>query len=94
MNIDKDTRLDNSLALPNKTLQYNYTLVNMDNDDINSDELKSYLKPRVLSSIKTNPDMKYLRDNKVNFVYSYVDKDNEFVLKIIIPSKMYLENAN
>ena len=38
--------------------------------------------------------MKTLRDKKINFAYNYKDKNNEFVLKIIVTSKMYLENAN
>ncbi len=91
--LDKETRLDNTLVLPNRTFQYNYTLVNIDKSVIDADELKNYLQPGILNTIKTNPDMKTLRDNKVNFVYRYVDKNNEFIFKIIIPSKMYIENA-
>ena len=28
--VDAETRLDNTVALPNKTIQYNYTLVNIE----------------------------------------------------------------
>lgn len=55
--IDNATRLDNTIALPDKVFQYNYTLVSMNKDSINIDEFKSYLEPTIIEFVKTNPNM-------------------------------------
>lgn len=87
--IDQETRLDNALAMPNKAFQYNYTLINLDESEVNVDTLKKYIEPFIVNSIKTNPDMKMFRDNKVTMIYYYCDKDGDFVYKLSITPDMY-----
>ena len=89
--LDQDTRLDNTMALPENTFQYNYTLVNMIKDSIDIKGLEEYLKPNILNNIKTNPDLKAYRDNKVTMAYFYRDKNGEFVLKIAVTADQYAE---
>lgn len=89
MMVDKETRLDNTVALPDKIFQYNYTLVNMVKDSINVQDLKNYLEPNVTNNMKTNPDMKFYRDKKITMTYYYKDKNGVFVIKIAVTPDKY-----
>jgi len=87
--VDKDTRLDNTITLPGKVFQYNYTLLNIEKQQINIDELEKFIRPNVVNNIRTSPDMKSFRDNDVNLSYNYKDKNGEFVLKINVKPSQY-----
>ncbi len=76
---DEETRLDNVVALPNNSFQYNYTLVNYAKKDIDVAKLKATVSPIILNNIKTNPDLQLFRDNKVTMIYSYKDKNGNFL---------------
>jgi hypothetical protein len=89
--VDQDTRLDNAMALPRNIFQYNYTLVNLDKSDVNIDTVKKYFEPVLINNVKTNPDLKLYRDNKVTMAYNYKDKNGVFVLKINITPDVYAE---
>lgn len=89
MMVDQFTRLDNSHVLPNKTLQYNYTLVEIEKSEFNLDTIRKYVEPNIISNVRTNPDMKYLRANNITFNYNYRDKNGEFVWKLEITPDMY-----
>ena len=87
--IDQYTRLDNANAFPNKTFQYNYTLVETEKADFNLDTVRKYVEPNIINNVKSNPDMKDLRDNNVTLNYSYRDKNGEFIWKLEITPDMY-----
>ena len=87
--IDAETQLDNAVALPEKTFQYNYTLINMDKDSIDIERLEEYLKPVILNTIKTNPDLKSFRDNNVTMSYNYKDKNSNHILKLTFTPEQY-----
>ena len=87
--VDQDLRLDNTVALPNMTFQYNYTLVNYEKAQLNMEVVEETLFPALLENAKTNPDMKEMRDAKVTFNYYYKDNKGEFVTKYIITPSMY-----
>jgi len=89
MYVDKDTRLDNTVALPGLVLQYNYTLVNFVRDSLDIESLKKALEPGILNSIRTNPEPKSHRDHKVTMNYSYQDKNKVFLFLISITPDMY-----
>jgi hypothetical protein len=89
--VDQDTRLDNALALPENIFQYNYTLVNLDKSEVNVDTVKKYVEPGLINNVKTNPDLKVYRDNKVTMAYNYRDKNGVFVLKINVTPDLYAE---
>jgi hypothetical protein len=89
VNIDKDTRLDNVSSLPDKQFQYSYTLVNYVKDSVNADELQKAIQPGILNQVKTNPDLKIFRDNKVTMIYSYSDKNKVFITKVNITPDLY-----
>lgn len=89
MMIDNDTRLDNSIALPGKVLQYNYTLINTEKAAVNIDEFKQFLSERLANFVKTNPQMKFARDKNVTINYAYSDRNGEFLLLIPITPQDY-----
>ena len=87
--IDKETRLDNTAVLPGSVFQYNYTMVNIVKDSVNVDEVQKIMEPSLINSVKTNPDLKIYRDNKVTLAYNYKDKNGVFVLKISVTPEKY-----
>jgi hypothetical protein len=89
--IDKETRLDNAVALPGNVFQYNYTLVNAVKDSIDLKSFEDYMQPLILNIVKTNPDLKLFRDNKVTMTYSYNDMNGVFITKISITKDLYTE---
>ncbi|MBB1139644.1 zinc-ribbon domain-containing protein [Myroides sp. WP-1] len=89
MVIDQDIRLDNTVAMPNATFQYNYTLVNYEKAQLNMEVVEQTLFPTLLENARTNPDMKEMREAKVTINYYYKDKKGEFVTKYVITPDMY-----
>lgn len=86
---DAQTRLDNVTVLPNDIFQYNYTLVNIVASDVDTLVLKGALEPNILNVVKTNPDMKFVRDNKATLSYYYQDKDGKYICRILMPYERY-----
>ncbi|MDR0755273.1 MAG: zinc ribbon domain-containing protein [Prevotellaceae bacterium] len=82
--INRDTRLDNTIVKPDNVFQYNYTLVNMSKDNVDTAELKSIFEPNIVNSLKGSPEMQYQRNNNVTLNYSYKDKNGYqlFILSI------------
>ena len=87
--IDNVTRLDNAIALTGNTFQYNYSIVTMVKDSINIEKLKNYLEPRIINTVKTEPMMKIIRDNKTTVNYSYKDKSGVFLFTISVKPEQY-----
>jgi hypothetical protein len=89
MMIDENTRFDNAAAMPDKSIVYNYTLVNHIKDSLNIDFMKETIEPTIISNIKTNPVMKMMRENKATIIYSYNDKNGIHLMKITIIPDQY-----
>ncbi|MGB0869450.1 MAG: hypothetical protein ACPGSD_07620 [Flavobacteriales bacterium] len=87
--VDRDTQLDNTIALPNNVFQYHYTLINSVIDKIEIKKMEEFLEEQLLNNIKSNPDLKTFRDNNVTMNYSYKDKNGEFITKISITPDEY-----
>lgn len=87
--VDQYTRLDNAVALPDNAFQYNYTLVDIIQSEVNLDTVRKYIEPGIINNVKTNPDLKIYRDNKTTMVYYYKDKNGVFVFKLAVTPKMY-----
>jgi len=89
--IDKDTQLDNVVVLSNKTIQYNYTLVNWELEDLDLQAIESDFFPLLLNRTKTNPGLSRFRDNKVTVNYYYADMDGKFVALYEVTPQLYLD---
>lgn len=77
--IDRETRFDNAVALPEKELRYFYTLINQEKEEINLKELEESMKPIMLNTFKSNPTMKAFNKNGVTMSFNYNDKNGVFL---------------
>ena len=89
MTVDGDTRMDSTISLSNRTVQYNYTLVNAEKEYFDTTIVYKEFYPTLLNDIKTNPGLKPFRDINVTFVYNYRDKNGKFLLKYTFPPEKY-----
>lgn len=89
--VDSDTRLDNAVAMPDNTFQYNYTLVNLKKAEVNIDTVRKYIEPSLINNVRTNPQFRSFRDNKVTMKYSYKDKSGVQVMEMSVTPAMYAE---
>jgi hypothetical protein len=87
--VDNATRLDNAVALPGNIFQYNYTLVNVIKDSVNINELKNYLEPTIINFVKSNPEMRTMRENKTTINYYYKDKTGIYLFTISIKPEQF-----
>ena len=86
--VDSETRADNVGVVAN-TIHYNFTIIDYGVDEIDK-ELFEELRPPLLNGIKTHPEMKYLRDKRVNFVYNYRDKNGKHMISFKFTPQEYL----
>ena len=89
--IDGNIRLD-SIYIPNESeIIYNYSLIDMIKDSMDIHEFEDYIKPLVISNIKSNPEFRIYKDNNVVISHDYKDKDGETVLLISVSPEIYNE---
>ncbi len=87
--VDRETRFDNAIALPDNIFQYNYTLVNVEKVTVKPKEIKQHLEPNLVNFVKTSPQMKTQRDFKTTLNYNYKDKNGEYLFLITITPDKY-----
>src|SRR5665647_2777901 len=80
--VDAETRLDKVFASVDNSVQFNYTLIHRNKDSIALGNLKNSLGSVILKKIKSSPTLsKYLNKN-LTWIYSYNDKNGDFMFKI------------
>ena len=89
--VDNATRLDNAVVLPGRLMQYNYTLVGMNKDSTNIEDIREKLRPQIVNLVKTNPEMKSFRDMHVSLNYVYKDMFGVYMFTIEVKPKDYKE---
>jgi hypothetical protein len=89
--IDAETRLDNTIGMTNRVFQYNYTLVNIEKATTDTMAMKNYLEPMIINLVRSNPQMKYQRDNKWTLNYNYKDKAGIYLFMLSITPDKYKE---
>ena len=90
--VDSDTRLDNAEAPGERTLRYNYTLVNYAKADFTDEqiaEFESTLKPQMASQIKGSKDLEQLRSLDVIFQFHYSSNDGQDLFTVTISPEDY-----
>ena len=87
--IDYETRLDNTIALPDNIFQYYYTLINTEKEKVDTTSMKNFLEPTITNFVKTNPEMKVQRDYKTTMVYYYKDKSGQYLFSISVTPDKY-----
>ena len=87
--MDSETRLDKTGTYRN-SIYYYCTLINYSIGEVDVKYLIYKVKPTLLNRIKTNPDMKFMRDNKVTFIYNYRDKSGIHIVSFKFTPQDYL----
>ncbi len=87
--MDSETRLDKT-GTYRKSIYYYCTLINYSIGAVDVKYLIYKVKPALLNRIKTNPDMKFMRDNKVTFIYNYRDKSGIHIVSFKFTPQDYL----
>lgn len=87
--VDSETRLDNTIALPGKVFQYYYTLINYEKSQIDTLKMKSIIEPTIVNFVKTNPQLKYQRDNNWTLSYYYKDKNGSYTFSVLVTPAEY-----
>src|SRR5450759_1934194 len=90
--IDSETRLDNAGAFSNRTLLYNFTLVNKERSQIDTLMLKSSMEPSIINQFKTSPIFELARQNHLTIKYYFKDRNGIYLFTIsITPDKYIIE---
>lgn len=84
-----DTRLDSGFFIPDSTFQFDYTLLNYDSNQVDAAALALYLKPRIRSNVRVNPEMKVQRDHQVTMVFHYRDRNGNFITRVHLAPEEY-----
>ncbi len=84
MMIDSETRIDGIEVKKPNTILYKYTLMNVSVENVDTTLFEAALRPGIVNTLKTNPDLKEMRDLKANFEYYYKDKKNKFIYSFTI----------
>ena len=80
--LDRETRLDSSVAGPGLRITYLNTLVNIDSQKIDPTEFKSVMQPRLRKLYQTQPEMADLWKGNVTLCWSYRDSDGDLICQI------------
>jgi len=88
--VDDITRWDSTETFPGHVLQYDYT-ISVDRSQVDLKQAEQRLGEHILANVRTNPDMKTLREQKVIFVYDYRDPNGIDLVKIRITPEQYKE---
>ena len=94
MTVDRDTRLDLTVAGPGRRITYHYTIVTARASDIDTSDFKQAMDSHLRNSVCTSPDMRVLIKNDVVVAYSYRGNDGRHVFKIEITPAVCRLNDN
>ena len=87
--VDDDTRLDSMSSFPSRVLRYHYTLLASEEGELDPKALQNFLQPKIIQNIRTSPDMRLYKEEKVTFHYCYKDREGRLVLQLTIAPPMY-----
>ncbi|MDR2955072.1 MAG: hypothetical protein LBV43_08320 [Prevotella sp.] len=86
--LDQWTRLDSCAVYPGKKYTYYHSVIN-DAKITDTTLFKTNLKPQIISIVRTNPDMKFFRDNDVTLNYRYNDEKGNYIFSITATPEEY-----
>ena len=79
MHINKDIRLDTTIAGPGNRITYLFTLVTISSGGIEPDKFIRTMKPQLVNNYRTHPDMKVFRSKQVELHYQYRDQNGNII---------------
>lgn len=82
--VDSETKLTGITGGQPLTVNYHYSLVNLDRANVDTSLFKKAMWPGLLAYIKVSEGLKTMRENGVTFIYDYHDKANHPICTIQI----------
>lgn len=87
--IDSTNRLDNVEVIQNSKLQYNYSITNHVKEELDTIKILEIAKEEMLDILKKNPKTSYFKENNVDIIVNYSDKNGTYLCKLIITKNDY-----
>jgi hypothetical protein len=87
--LDAETRIDGVSLHGTDTLRYNYTLVNLNVERLDTSKFRVAMWPGILAHIRVSSDLKALKDDGTVFQYQYKDKAGRHVYLFTIAPALY-----
>ena len=87
--IDETTRLDSMSVLGVEILNYYYTCILWDKEDVDLNSFDEHMSSHLLNTVKTSPDLKIFRDLGITMIYIYNDKDGDLLYTYKATPDMY-----
>ncbi len=85
MMADSSTRVDSAIGM-NRTLQYNLTLVEYSDEELDPSGIEKAMTPGLTTNICTTEGLRVLAKQDVTFIYAYHGKNGKLVTKVTILS--------
>jgi|688.fasta_scaffold192490_3 hypothetical protein len=86
---DSNTRLDSVSSPEKNVLRQNYTLLNDNKSDIDTEAFENIFKPEFKKNLKSQNQAAYFKKNNAKLVYRFYDKDKNLVTDIILNPNEY-----
>ncbi|WP_264553217.1 hypothetical protein [Flavobacterium sp. N2038] len=87
--IQEGIRLDSVSLHEEQVVQYNLTLLNVENTTADVNLIQDEIEKSLLSTAKANPGLQVFRDNDYTLIYSYSDKKKVFLFTVKILPDQY-----
>jgi len=82
--IDSVTRLDNVSAFPNRVLQYHYTILNIDTENIDTVSLQNEVKLKLKDRLRSDPKYKTSNQRLITMSMKYFDQAGKYLFTALI----------
>lgn len=87
--LDEETRLERVVFTKPSLIIYNYSLVNVSKQNVDTAQFRTALWPGILSTIRVDKDLSDLRERQMNFEYRYYDQSKELIYTFKISPANY-----
>ena len=89
MMLDSETRGDSMVFVPPNILQYHFTLVTVKEEEFDTPRFVHDMQRHIVNQIRTNPEMEFLRSQRIIFEYHYYDKNGNYIATIVVTPEQY-----
>ena len=69
--------------------QFNPTLINVNKQTANTNEIRQYIEPAIVEYVRTNADLAILRENRAAICFFYRDKSVNYLFSITVKPEQY-----
>jgi hypothetical protein len=84
MMLDKETRLNTTMAGPGNRFTYAFTVVNYTKEQLDSARFVALVRPGIVATYKSNDKMRLMRERGTELHYQYSDKNGVFLTDIVV----------